>query len=72
MQDKTQSPDLLYGASAIATFLGIKRGVVYHLIETGRLPYFKVGKTVCARRSKLLDAMERLEEQHANAAEAVA
>lgn len=58
-----QAPDLLYGASAIADYLGIKRGVVYHLIETGRLPHFKVGKTVCARRSKVLAALETLEER---------
>jgi excisionase family DNA binding protein len=57
-------PDLLYGAAKIADFLGVKRSVVYHLIETGRLPYFKVGKTVCARRSRLLAAMEQMEEQH--------
>ena len=37
-----QTPDLLYGASAIADYLGIKRGVVHHLIETARLPHFKV------------------------------
>jgi excisionase family DNA binding protein len=68
MTDTTATaPDLLYGASAIADFLGIKRGVVYHLVETRRLPHFKVGKTVCARRSKLLAAMDRLEEQHASA-----
>ena len=48
MTDMTfNQPDLLYGANAIADFLGVKRGVVYHLVETNRLPYFKVGKTVC-------------------------
>ncbi len=56
-----EKPDLLYGALAIADFLGVKRGVVYHLVETGRLPHFKVGKTVCARRSKLLAAFEAME-----------
>ena len=64
MTDTTAAaPDLLYGASAIAEFLGVKRGIVYHLIETRRLPHFKVSKTVCARRSKLLAAMDRLEER---------
>ena len=63
MTDTTATaPDLLYGASAIANFLGVKRGVVYHLIETHRLPHFKVGKTVCARRSSVLAAFERMEE----------
>ena len=56
------TPDLLYGAAAIADYLGIKRRSAEHLIETKRIPFFKVGKTVCARRSKLLAALEILEE----------
>jgi excisionase family DNA binding protein len=62
MTDTVSTPDLLYGAHAIADFLGVKRSVVYHLVETRRLPHFKVGKTVCARRSKVLAAFDRLEE----------
>jgi excisionase family DNA binding protein len=57
-------PDLLYGAAKIAEYLGVKRAVVYHLVETGRLPSFKVGSVVCARRSKLIAALERLEDDH--------
>jgi hypothetical protein len=55
--------DLLYGARAIADFLGIKQRAAEHLIETKRIPYFKIGKTVCARRSKLIAAFESLKEQ---------
>jgi excisionase family DNA binding protein len=57
----TDAPDLLYGAHAIAEFLGIKLRSAQHLIETKRIPFFKVGKTVCARRSKVLAALEALE-----------
>jgi excisionase family DNA binding protein len=57
----TATPDLLYGANAIADFLGVRRSVVYHLIETKRLPSFKVGKVVCARRSTVTAAFERME-----------
>lgn len=65
MSDTTIAPpDLLYGAASIANFLGVKRSVVYHLIETRRLPSFKVGKVVCARRSKLASAFEQLEEEN--------
>jgi excisionase family DNA binding protein len=53
--------DLLYGVGAIATFLGVKKRAAYHLVETNRIPHFKVGKTVCARRSKLMAALEELE-----------
>jgi excisionase family DNA binding protein len=63
----TQS-DLLYGANAIADFLGVKRSIVYHLIETKRLPSFKVGKVVCARRSTVTAAFERLEQEPLSAA----
>jgi excisionase family DNA binding protein len=57
-----EGPDLLYGAAKIADYLGVKRSVVYHLVETGRLPSFKVGAVVCARRSKLLAAFDAMED----------
>jgi excisionase family DNA binding protein len=62
MTDTASMPDLLYGVTSIAKFLGIKRRAAEHLVETKRIPYFKMGKTVCARRSKLLAAFEQLEE----------
>lgn len=43
--------DLLYGANAIAVHLSLRRAQVYHPIEAGRLPTFKIGGKVCARRS---------------------
>lgn len=55
--------DLLYGAARIAEYLGVKRSVVYHLVETDRLPSFKVGAVVCARRSRLNAAFDALEEK---------
>ena len=57
----TTNADLLYGAHAIADFLGIKVRSAEHLIETKRIPYFKIGRTVCARRSRLIAALETLE-----------
>jgi len=48
--------DILYGAEAIVEFLfGDRRyrRKVYNLIETQRLPHFRLGATVCARRSIL-------------------
>ena len=53
--------DLLYGAHAIAEFLGIKERAAYHLIETRRIPFFKIGKTVCARRTSLAARIAELE-----------
>ena len=40
----SSAADLLYGAHAIAEFLGIKPRAAYHLIETRRIPFFKIGK----------------------------
>lgn len=62
MTDTQNTTDLLYGVTSIAEFLGVKRRSAEHLIETKRIPYFKMGKTVCARRSKLLATFECLEE----------
>jgi excisionase family DNA binding protein len=55
------SLDLLYGAHAIAEYLNITVRQAEHLIETGRIPIFKIGRTVAARRSKLNAALEALE-----------
>lgn len=59
------SNDLLHGADQIAGFLfgdPKKRSKVYHLVEDGHLPTFKVGKTICARRSTLLAWIESQEQ----------
>jgi len=68
MTDTSSPPDLLYGARAIAGFLGIKERAAYHLIETRRIPFFKIGKTVCARRSTLAAKIAELEEAGSSAA----
>jgi hypothetical protein len=49
--------DILYGADQIAEFLyGDKsfRRKVYNLVETGRLPHFRLGASICSRKSVLL------------------
>lgn len=53
--------DMLRGADAIACFLGLSRRQVYHLTETARLPVFKLGAVLCARRSSLLGWIEERE-----------
>ena len=60
--------DILRGADEIALFLygeNRHRRKVYNLIETNRLPHFRLGSTVCARKSVLLGwikAQENLNE----------
>ena len=49
--------DLLRGAEEISLFLFGKkqyRRKVYHLAETSRLPVFRLGSVLCARRSVLM------------------
>jgi hypothetical protein len=60
------SSDLLRGADQIAEFLfgdPGERRKVYHLAETSRLPVFRLGSLLCARRSVLL-AWIAEQEQH--------
>lgn len=55
--------DLLSGAEAIAAFIGVKPRRIYHLAETQRLPIFRMGATICARRSTLVRWIEEMERQ---------
>lgn len=47
------APDLLFGAEAIADTLGLTRRQVYHAVACSHLPAFRIGATICARRSTL-------------------
>lgn len=56
-QHEDFASDLLRGAEQIASFLfgdPAQRRKVYHLVETSRIPIFRLGSLVCARRSILL------------------
>jgi hypothetical protein len=58
------SNDLMQGASQIAHFLfgdGKQRRRVYHLVQTRRLPVFRIGTTLYARKSSLLTWIEQQE-----------
>ena len=48
--------DILRGADKIAQFLlgdPGERRKIYHLVESGRLPTFRLGAVLCARKSVL-------------------
>ncbi|MES2860078.1 MAG: helix-turn-helix domain-containing protein [Pseudomonadota bacterium] len=56
--------DILQGASQIAEFMfgsASDRRRVYFLVESGALPHFKLGGTICARRSTLIEWIEKQE-----------
>ena len=64
LEDVKLSRDLLQGAAAIAEFMfgdRNKRRQVYHLAQNTSLPVFKLGATLCARRSTLLAWIEAQE-----------
>lgn len=53
--------DLLSGAEEIAAFIGVKPRRIYHLVESRCLPVFRMGATLCARRSTLVRWIEDME-----------
>jgi hypothetical protein len=58
------SADLLHGAEAIALFLfgsEKQRRKVYHLADNHGLPVFRMGATICGRKSTLLKWIEEQE-----------
>lgn len=59
--------DLLWGAEAIGEFLNLTRNQVFHLHRRGRLPTWKEGAIVCARKSTLTKWMAGREAGSASA-----
>lgn len=54
--------EVLTGHKAIARFLGLTpRQVSWH-DEQGNMPTFRIGRTVCARKAKLLQWIEEQEQ----------
>ncbi|MEI9986148.1 MAG: hypothetical protein WDN69_25020 [Aliidongia sp.] len=58
------SADLLHGAEAIALFMfgsEKERRKVYHMADKHGLPVFRMGSTICGRKSTLLRWIEEQE-----------
>ena len=72
-QRKDDRLDLLEGVGQIARFLGVKPRRVFYLAENNelpqnqKLPLFKIGNRWCARRSTLVEHIEKLERGEAAA-----
>ena len=67
-EDTGFAGDLLEGAAEISLFLfgtREKRRKVYHLAASSRLPVFKLGAEICARRSVLLTWIQEQERRRA-------
>jgi hypothetical protein len=67
MNEKVEfSKDLLRGAAEIAAFLlgsRDQRRTIYYLATYSNLPVFKIGSTLCARKSVILKWVEQQEER---------
>lgn len=62
MDSHTTETELLTGHKAIARFLGLSpRQVSWH-DEQGNLPTFRIGRTVCARKTTLVQWIEQQEQ----------
>lgn len=48
-----KNPDVLYGLDAIASHLGITHNQAKHRVAQKLIPTFKMGRSICALRSKV-------------------
>ncbi|UPJ99465.1 helix-turn-helix domain-containing protein [Bradyrhizobium sp. 172] len=53
--------DLMIGAKPIATELGVPLRQAFYLLETGKIPGFKIGAKWAARKSTLKAFVDNLE-----------
>lgn len=49
--------DLLRGGKAAAEFMGVSPHMVYRMAAAGQIPSFKLGNTVCFRKSEIEKAL---------------
>jgi excisionase family DNA binding protein len=57
--------DILHGAATISRFVygdERQRRKVYRLVKGGKLPHFRLGNSICSRKSALLEWVERQEQ----------
>ncbi len=62
--DAPLAGDLLRGAAALAEFIygdAKERRKIYHHAEKGDLPLFKIGSTICGRKSVILQRIAERE-----------
>lgn len=60
-QDDENNTDLLVGLDQIGKHLGMTFNQAKHRAASGDIPTFKIGKTVCARKSTLKAHFDKLE-----------
>ena len=53
--------DLLYGVKAIAKFLGMRKDQCQHRCDEKRIPTFRIGRNIVARKTTLARWVEDME-----------
>ena len=48
-----ETSDILHGYKEVGAFLRMTPKQIEHRVRAGEVPHFKLGRTVCARRSTL-------------------
>lgn len=61
--DPPIADDMLVGARPIGQFMGITERQVFHLADTNRIPVFRLGSRIAARKSTLRAWIEQQEAQ---------
>jgi hypothetical protein len=59
--DAKPADDLMVGAKAIATWMGVTERQVYYWAETRRFRIFKIGDKLAGRKSTLSEDLAKLE-----------
>lgn len=58
----TIAADMLFGADQVAAFSGLTARQVYHMAQIGVIPVFRMGQTICGRKSTWLAWIEAQEQ----------
>ena len=59
--DESLAADLIYGAKVIGAYVGADPRQANYMLETGKLPGFKLGNKWVARKSAILEHFKKLE-----------
>lgn len=62
------SDDLMIGAAALASWLGVPTRKVFYFAEKKQLPFFKIGGQLAGRKSTITEHVAKLERDSAVAA----
>jgi excisionase family DNA binding protein len=57
----TMTLDLLHGIQEIAQFLNVTPRTAEYWIQKKHIPVVRIGRTVCARRHRLVEALDAIE-----------